>query len=127
MDTVFELFKHRHWENEIVPELHGSNGTLDVVIYNLPCLRDPADGTRKFAFHDFGAELLEKLCSDQLADIEHVRRLLSTGAKTVYVRLRNLPAVVVHLTGWVALDQERFCSDLADCLVDAFRAERILH
>jgi hypothetical protein len=127
VELVFEMFKHREWKKEIVPELRGTNGKLAVVLYNLPCLRDPADGTRKFMFHHFGAELLEQLCSNQLADIEHVRRLLSIGAKTVYVRLRDLPAVVVHLTGQVALDPEQFFSDLADCLVNAFRAEHILH
>jgi hypothetical protein len=127
VERVFELFRHREWEQEILPELRGTNGTLKVVLYNLPCLRDPTDGTRKFLFHDFGSQLLENLCADHLADIEHVRRLLSTGAKTVYVRLRDLPPVVVNLTGQVAQDPEQFCSDLADCLVVAFRAEQILH
>lgn len=124
---MLEIFRHRDWEKEIVPELHGSNGRLEIVMFNLPCLRDRADGMRKFPFHQFGAELLEQLCSDHLADIDHVRRLLSNGAKTVRVRLRNLPAFVVRLRGQVALDRERFCADLADCLVSAFRTEHILH
>jgi hypothetical protein len=121
------IFRHRDWEKEIVPELHGSNGRLEVVIFNLPCLRDRTDGTRKFLFHHFGAELLDQLCADHLSDIEHVRRLLSADAKVVRVCLRNLPAVTVHLRGQVALDRERFFADLADCLVCAFRTERILH
>jgi hypothetical protein len=127
VEFVFEIFKHRDWEKEIVPELHGSNGRLEVVMFNLPCLRDRTDGRRKFMFHHFGEELLEQLCSDQLADVEHVRRLLSTGAKTVRVRLRNLPAVIVHLKGQVALDREQFFADLGDCLVNAFRTEHIVH
>jgi hypothetical protein len=94
---------------------------------NVPCLRDRADGRRKFVFHDFGAELLQKLCAEKFADIDHVRRLLSTGEKAVSVRVRNLPPLEVHLTGQVALDPRRFRADLADCLVDAFRAKQLLH
>ena len=122
---MFEIFRHREWEPEIVPEVRGTNGRLEVVINDLPCLRDRMNGIRKFPFNDFGKELLENLCSDQLADIEHVRRLLSTGEKMVRVRLHDLPPFDLHLTGQVSQDPERFCSDLADCLANAFRAEHI--
>ena len=121
------MLKHRDWEREIVPELSGSNDALKVVLYNLPCLRDPDDGTRKLPFDDFDVELMEKLCSEQLADIEQVRALLSTGTKTMSVHLRDLPAVVVHITGRVSANPEQFYADLADCLVNALRTERILH
>jgi len=127
VNTVFEIFRHREWEREIVPEVRGTNGRLEIVINDLPCLRDRANGARKFAFHDFGTELLKSLCADQFSDIEHVRRVLSIGEKLVYVHVRDLQPVVVHLTGQVALDPERFFSDLADCLARAFRAEHILH
>lgn len=124
---MFEIFGHREWVPEVVPEVRGTNGRLEIVINDLPCLRDRANGARKFAFHDFGTELLENLCADQFSDIEHVRRVLSIGEKKVYVHVRDLPPLVVHLTGQVSLDPERFFSDLAACLVSAFRAEHILH
>lgn len=124
---MFERFKHRDWEPEIVPELQGTNGRLKIVMHNLPCLHDTQSGERKFAFSDFGSELLEKLCAEELADLDHVRRVVSTGRKTVRVRLRDQPPVLVHVTGQIPQDRERFCSDLADCLVIAFRTKRILH
>jgi hypothetical protein len=124
---VFERFKHRDWEPEIVPELHGTNGRLQIVMHNLPCLHDTQSGERKFVFSEFGSELLERLCAEELADLDHVRRVVSTGHKTVYVRLRDQPAIIVRVAGQIPQDRERFCADLADCLVNAFRAERILH
>ena len=127
MVAVFERFQHRDWEPEIVPELHGTNGRLKIVMNNLPCLHDPQSGKRKFAFSTFGSELLENLCAEQLVDLDHVRRIVSTGHKTVYVQLRNQPPVAVHVAGQIPLDPDQFYSDLADCLVIAFRAEHILH
>ena len=124
---MFERFKHKDWEPEIVSELRGTNGRLKIVMKNLPCLHDPESGERKFVFTEFGSELLEKLCAEELSDLDHVRRVVSTGHKTVYVRLRDQPAVAVRVTGQIPQDPERFCSDLADCLVIAFRAEHILH
>ena len=124
---MFERFKHRDWEPEIVPELRGTNGRLKIVMNNLPCLHDPLSGERKFPFADFGSLLLEKLCADKLADLDHVRRVVSTGHKTVYVRLRDQPPVAVHVAGQIPSDPDQFYSDLADCLVIAFRAEHILH
>lgn len=124
---MFERFKHRDWEPEVLPELRGTNGRLRVVMKNLPCLHDPQSGERKFVFSEFGSELLEKLCAEQFADLDHVRRVVSTGRKTVSVRLRDQPPVVVHVAGQIPQDPERFCSDLADCLVIAFRAKHILH
>lgn len=124
---MFERFKHKDWEPEILPEARGTNGRLKVVMNNLPCLHDPQSGERKFPFSDFGAELLEKLCAEQLADLDHVRRVVSTGRKTVYVRLRDQPPVAVHVAGQIPADPDQFCSDLADCLVSAFRAQHILH
>ncbi len=110
-----------------MPELRGTNGRLQIVMHNLPCLHDTQSGERKFAFSEFGSELLESLCAKQLVDLDHVRRVVSTGRKTVRVRLRDQPPVVVHVTGQIPNDPETFCSDLADCLVIAFRAEHILH
>ena len=124
---MFERFKHKDWEPEIVPELRGTNGRLKIVMKNLTCLHDPESGERKFVFTEFGSELLEKLCAEELADLDHVRRIVSSGRKTVRVRLRDQPPVVVHVTGQIPQDPERFCSDLADCLVIAFRAKLILH
>ena len=94
---------------------------------NLPCLHDPQSGERKFVFSEFGSELLEKLCAEELADLDHVRRIVSTGRKTVRVQLRDQPPVIVHVAGQIPYDPETFCSDLADCLVIAFRAQHILH
>lgn len=127
MSAVFERFKHRDWEPEIVPELRGTNGRIKVVMNNLPCLHDTQSGERKFVFSRFGSELLENLCAEQFADLDHVRRAVSTGRKTVYVSLRDQPPVAVHVAGQIPQDRDQFCSDLADCLVIAFRAEHILH
>jgi len=127
VSDLFERFRLRTWEPEIVPELRGTNGRLKVVMNNLPCLHDPTSGERKFAFAEFGSELLENLCAEQLTDLDHVRRIVSTGRKTVSVQLRDQPPVVVHVTGQIPQDPERFYSDLADCLVIAFRTEHILH
>ena len=124
---MFERFRHRDWEPEILPEVRGTNGRLEIVMNNLPCLHDSRSGERKLPFSDFGSQLLVKLCAEQLADLDHVRRVVSTGCKTVYVRLRGQPAVAVHVAGQIPLDREQFCSDLAACLVNAFRAEHILH
>lgn len=124
---MFERFRHKDWEPEILPEARGTNGRLQVVMNNLPCLHDPRSGDRKFPFSDFGAELLENLCAKQLSDLDHVRRVVSTGHKTVYVRLRDQPPVAVHVAGQIAADPDQFCSDLADCLVNAFRAKHFLH
>jgi len=127
VNNLFGRFRHRDWEPEIVPELRGTNGRLKIVMNNLPCLHDPQSGERKFVFSDFGSELLESLCAGQLADLDHVRRVVSTGAKTVYVSLRDQPPVAVRVAGQIPQDPEQFCADLADCLVIAFRAEHILH
>lgn len=127
MSAVFERFKHRDWEPEIVPELRATNGRLSIVMNNLPCLHDARSGERKFAFSEFGSELLENLCGKHFTDLDHLRRVVSIGQKTVYVRLRDQPAVAVRVGGQIPHDPERFCSDLADCLVIAFRAEHILH
>lgn len=127
MTAVFERFKHRDWELEILPELRGTNGRIKIVMNNLPCLHDAGSGERKFVFSEFGSEFLENLCAEQLTDLDHVRRVVSTGRKTVYVRLRDQPPVAVHVAGQIPQDPERFYSDLADCLVIAFRAKHILH
>lgn len=127
MTLVFERFRHKDWEPEILPELRGTNGRLAIVLNNLPCLHDPQSGERKFAVPHFGSELLEKLCADKLSDLDHVRRVVSTGCKTVYVRIRDQPPVAVHVAGQIPADADQFYSDLADCLVIAFRAQHILH
>lgn len=124
---MFGRFRHRDWKPEILPEVRGSNGRLEIILNNLPCLHDPGTGERKLPFSDYGSELLVKLCAEELRDLDHVRRVVSTGPKTVHVRLRDQAPVAVQVTGQIPLDPEQFCSDLADCLVDAFRTEHFLH
>lgn len=124
---MFERFRHRHWQPEILPEVRGTNGRLEIVMNDLPCLHDPESGERKFPFSNFGSQLLVKLCIEQLTDLDHLRRVVSTGHKKVYVRLHGQPLVAVRVAGQIPQDREQFCSDLAACLVDAFRAEHILH
>ncbi len=126
MNAVFDWLRHRKWNPEVVPELRGTNGRLTVTIQDLPCLRDTDSGQLKFSFANFGAELLQELCAEQLNDLEHVRRVLSmNSAKTVYVSLRDQPTISVQVSGQVALGADQFHSDLADCLVIAFRARNI--
>ena len=124
---MFERFMHRDWEPEILPVVRGTNGRLKVVMNNLPCLHDARSGERKLPFSDFGSQLLVKLCAEQLTDLDHVRRVVSAGYKTVYVRLHGQQPVAVHVAGQIPQDPQRFCSDLADCLVNAFRTEHLLH
>ena len=124
---MFERFRHRHWEPETLPEVSGSNGRLQIVMNNLPCLHDPDSGERRFLSSDFGSQLLVKLCVEQLTDLDHLRRVVSTGHKTVYVRLGGQPPVTVHVAGQIPQDPEQFCCDVAACLVSAFRAQHLLH
>ena len=123
---MLSFFKRREWKPEIVPELKGVYDGLNVVLHNFPCLVDASDGKRKYAYSDFGREFLAELADRQLGDFEHVRQVLSAGAgKTAYVRLRDLDAIEVQVTGHVSPRREQFYSDLADALIAAFDAHRI--
>lgn len=123
---MFRFFKRRDWKPELMPELKGSHNGLHVTLRNFSCLGDASDGRRKFAYPDFGSEFLAELADRQLGDFDHVHQALSADAgKTVYVRLRDLPAIEVQLTGRAASRRREFYSDLADALIAAFDSCRI--
>jgi len=123
---MFGLFKRREWKPEVVSELKGSYNGLHVVLRNFSCLRDPSDGKRKYPYQNFGAEFLAELRDRQLGDFDLIRRVLSADAgKTAYVRLRDLPAIEVQVTGRASSRRDAFYSDLADALIAAFDSHRI--
>jgi hypothetical protein len=123
---MFGLFERREWKPEVVPELKGSYKGLHVVLRNFSCLGDASDGKRKYPYPDFGSEFLSELTDRQLGDFDHVRQVLSADAgKTVYVRLRDLPAIEVQVTGRASSSRQQFYSDLADALIAAFDSHHI--
>jgi hypothetical protein len=123
---MFGLFKRREWKPEIVREMKGSYNGVHVVLRNFSCLSDASDGKRKYPYPDFGAEFLAELTERQLGDFDHVRQVLSADVgKTVYVRLRNLPAIEAQVSGRGSDSRQEFYSDLADALIAAFDSHRI--
>ena len=120
---MFSLFKRRDWKPELIPELQGSYAGLIVRIRNFPCLVDPADGSRRVRYRDFGGEFLAALTA-LLGDIHHLRADLSGGGtRTVQVRIRELAPIEIRLTGQPPSTVRAFHSDLADALVAALESK----
>src|SRR5262245_3652586 len=115
------LSQRRNWTPEVVPELRGTYDGLHVVLREFPCLADPSHGRRKYPYAGFGAEFLTQLADRHLGDFEQIRQVLSAGLrKTVYVKVSDLGAIEVQISGRAPLGAHRFYSDLADALIIAF-------
>jgi hypothetical protein len=125
-EQMLNYFKRREWKPQTMPELKGACNGLYVTLHNFPCLIDASDGKRKYAYANFGPEFLAELTDRQLSDFEHVRQVLSAGAgMTVQVRLRELGAIEVQVSGHVSARRGQFYCDLADALIAAFEAHGI--
>lgn len=123
---MINLFKRRVWTPELISELQGSYEGLRVRIRGFPCLVDPTDGSRKFRYRDFGGEFLAELTDRQLGDVDALRADLSGGGtRTVWVQLRALVPIEVHLAGQPPSTVRGLRSDLADALIVAFESKGI--
>ena len=115
------FFKQKKWMTESISELSGSFNGLQVIVNNLPCLRDPDSGSRKYIFKNFGFEFITELTEIQLGDHVNLTQLLNSGnTKTVYVSVRDLAPITVSLKGVPAQRKAEFYSDVADSLIAAF-------
>ncbi|MBQ3301569.1 MAG: hypothetical protein IJH04_05450 [Eggerthellaceae bacterium] len=120
--VVFDLFRKRSWEPEVIREIQGAARGLTVRLKNFPCLRDKYTGDRKRISKDFGNEFLEAFhLAIGGAKQAHLR--LAGGAKIVStVRMRQLPAIDFELSGKPDENLTTFNSDIADVLIDAFKS-----
>ena len=123
---MFGFLKKRVWISDVLPEMHGTAGGIQIVIRAFPCRLNPDTGERTYAYADFGVEFIEELSYRQLADFEQLRRSLASGvSKTVFIQLRDLSRFSVELKGPISSGHRPFYSDLADALIDAFQAKCI--
>jgi hypothetical protein len=123
---MFNLFKRRNWKPEIIEEMQGSFGSLNVVVRNFSCMLDPISGRRRYprGDFDFGPNFIEELHA-QLGDFELLRQILAAGApKTVYARLKGIPAIEIQIRG-TAVRKAQFDDELAEALALILEANRI--
>lgn len=123
---MFGIFKRRNWKPQVIGDLSGTSNGISVLLRNFPCRVDDADGSRTYAYGDFGSEFLQELSDHQLGDFDLVNRTISSGAeKSVYVKLRDLAPFEVRVSGRITGKRDQFYSDLADALIEAFRSQSI--
>lgn len=123
---MFDLFKRKNWQPEVLPEIKGTSNGLSVTLRNFPCRLDASSNTRTYRYSDFGTEFLSEINDRQLGEFKDIYPILTAGAvKTVLVRLRDLPPIEVSLSGRPDERKQQFYSDLADALIDAFEKQRI--
>lgn len=121
---MFGIFKSRNWKPQVIGDLRGTSNGISVLLRNFPCRVEEADGSRTYAYDDFGAEFLQELSDRQLGDFDLVNRTISAGAeKSVYVKLRDLSPFEVRVSGRIAGKRDQFYSDLADALIAAFKSQ----
>lgn len=120
------MFKSRNWKPQVIGDLRGTSNGISVLLRNFPCRVDEADGSRTYAYDDFGAEFLQVLSGRQLGNFDLVDSTISSGAeKSVDVKLRDLSPFEVRVSGRTTGKRDQFYSDLADALIEAFRSQSI--
>ena len=119
------LFKRREWQLEILPELKGSCGGINVVVSRMVCRIDKSSEKRTYAYSDFGFEFLNEL-HNQLGEFRDLQKMIVlSNIKKVSLKLRDLPAIYVEIGGSIPDSKEQFYSDIADALIDAFKSQGI--
>jgi hypothetical protein len=119
------LFNKKSWQHEVLEELRGSEGNLSVRLTTMPCLRHAASGDRKYAWSDFGHDLLLAL-HDAIGGAEHAHSRLSAGSSVAAsIRLKQGPEIGVEISGKPSSSVRNFESDIADALISAFESRGI--
>ncbi|MDR0672833.1 MAG: hypothetical protein LBF93_04045 [Zoogloeaceae bacterium] len=117
---MFGWLRKRSWKPEVLPELTGKKSHLIVRLTNLPCLRDELTGDRKYAFSDFGHDILMTL-HEAIGGMQHAHSRLVAGSTIItLVRLSQQPSIGVEISGRPNNSVRVFESDIADALINAF-------
>ena len=122
---MFDLFRKRSWQYEVLDELRGSEDNLSVRLTHVPCLHDITSDKRKFAWPDFGYDFLLAL-HDAIGGAKHARACLNTDSSIVVsVQLKQGAAIGVEISGKPRNRIRDFESDIADALISAFGSSGI--
>lgn len=122
---MFDLFKRKQWQPDLVSEMKGTYEGLSVTVRNFSCLKDAASEARTYRYSNFGCEFIDGVHKN-LGSYEELRNILRSGAgKTIIVNLPSLPAIQVSLSGLAPDSKRVFDSNLADALIAAFESEGI--
>lgn len=119
---MLDWFKKRSWKPSILAEMRGVASGLAIRLIDVPCLRDEITGDKKYASPAFGHDLLLAL-HEAIGGAKHAHERLVAGSKvSAVVRLPQYPAIVVEMSGSPNNSLRVFESDIADALIEAFRA-----
>jgi hypothetical protein len=119
------LFKKKEYVDEIIPEISGHKGEMNLTIKNMPIRREVLTSKVRYP-PDFGSDLSEELLGRNTVTFEDVSQVLQGGNKfTIKFSIRKFPEMSLEISGNIPSDENQFYSDFLDAIIDAWKQNNI--